>query len=115
VFGAIALDVADLRQPGPLPPESQRTTSRRGTLAATRADRYPRTTAAAPVMASYISTEQYLWGLNRVLDGIHHHHYGQPESSDAGLPPCSRPPKASHQNHDTRRRPLPGGPEVIVV
>ena len=26
--------------------------------------------AAAPVRAGYISTEQYLWGLHRVLDGI---------------------------------------------
>ena len=68
VFGSIAL--ADLRQPGPLPPETERTSTRRATLAATPADRYPRTAAAAPVVAGYISTEQYLWGLHRVLDGI---------------------------------------------
>jgi AcrR family transcriptional regulator len=29
-----------------------------------------RTTPAADTMAGYISTEQYLWGLRRVLDGI---------------------------------------------
>ncbi len=70
VFGSIALDVADLRQPGPLPPESERVATRAFAFAATPADRYPRTAAAAPVMAGYISTEQYLWGLQRVLDGI---------------------------------------------
>jgi AcrR family transcriptional regulator len=70
VFGAIALDVADLRQPGPLPPESERIATRHLAFAATPADRYPHTAAAAPVMAGYISTEQYLWGLHRVLDGI---------------------------------------------
>jgi AcrR family transcriptional regulator len=70
VFGSIALDVADLRQPGPMPPESQRISTRRVAFAATPADRYPRSAAAALVMAGHISTEQYLWGLHRLLDGI---------------------------------------------
>lgn len=70
VFGAIALDVADLRQPGPPPPESQRTTSRRAAFVAIPAERSRRTGAAAPVTAGSLSTEQYLWGLTRVLDGI---------------------------------------------
>jgi hypothetical protein len=43
---------------------------RQHTFAATPADHYPRTAGAATTLARYISTEQYLWGLHRVLDGI---------------------------------------------
>ncbi|MFI0370638.1 TetR/AcrR family transcriptional regulator [Actinomadura sp. 1N219] len=70
VFGSIALEIADTDQPGPLPPETQRITDRRRTLAATPADHYPRSAAATATMAGYISTEQYLWGLHRLLDAI---------------------------------------------
>jgi AcrR family transcriptional regulator len=70
VFGSVALEVADLRRPGPLPPEAQRIDARRRALAATTTASYPSTAAAASTMADYISTEQYLWGLHRVLDGI---------------------------------------------
>jgi TetR/AcrR family tetracycline transcriptional repressor len=70
VFGSIALEVADVHQPGPLPTESERITTRQHAFSATPADRYPRTAAAARTMAGYISTDQYLWGLHRVLDGI---------------------------------------------
>ncbi|MEU4605404.1 TetR/AcrR family transcriptional regulator [Kribbella sp. NPDC023972] len=70
VFGSIALEVADLPQPGPLPPESERIDTRLDAFTATPAEHYPRTAAAAAAMAGYISTEQYLWGLRRMLDGI---------------------------------------------
>jgi TetR/AcrR family tetracycline transcriptional repressor len=70
VFGSIALEVADLHQPGPLPPESERIDTRHRAFSATPAEHYPRTAAAAAELAGYISTEQYLWGLRRVLDGI---------------------------------------------
>jgi hypothetical protein len=70
VFGAIALEVAAHHEPGPLPPEAERIATRQHTFAATPADRYPRTAGAATTLARYISTEQYLWGLHRVLDGI---------------------------------------------
>jgi len=71
VFGSLALEDAELRQGGgPLPPESERIVARRRTLSATRADQFPRSAAAADVMAGYISTEQYIWGLRRVLNGI---------------------------------------------
>jgi AcrR family transcriptional regulator len=70
VFGSIALEIADLRQPGPLPPESERIASRHRALAATPAEHYPHAAAAAATLAGYISTQQYLWGLRRVLDGI---------------------------------------------
>jgi AcrR family transcriptional regulator len=70
VFGSIALEVADQHEPGPLPPEAERMATRHRTLAATPAGEFPRSAAAAATMAGYISTEQYLWGLRRILDGI---------------------------------------------
>jgi hypothetical protein len=70
VFGSIALEVADHGQAGPLPPEAERTDNRHHTVAATHPDRFPRSAAAADVMAGYVSTQQYTWGLHRMLDGI---------------------------------------------
>jgi TetR/AcrR family transcriptional regulator, tetracycline repressor protein len=70
VFGSMALEVSDAETAGPLPPESERVALRRSALAATPTDQFPRSAAAAGVVASYISTEQYIWGLHRVLDGI---------------------------------------------
>jgi TetR/AcrR family tetracycline transcriptional repressor len=70
VFGSIALEIADGDEPGPLPPEPERAATRRATLAATPADQYPRTVAAAATIADHVSTGQYLWGLHRLLDGI---------------------------------------------
>jgi AcrR family transcriptional regulator len=70
LFGAMALEVADVATVGPLPPESERVALRRSASATTPADQFPRSAAAAGVIAGYISTEQYLWGLHRILDGI---------------------------------------------
>jgi AcrR family transcriptional regulator len=70
VFGSMALEVADAREPGRLAPESDRIAGRRQAHAATPAGEFPRSAAAATTMAGYISTDQYLWGLRRVLDGI---------------------------------------------
>jgi TetR/AcrR family transcriptional regulator, tetracycline repressor protein len=70
VFGSIALEVAAQHQPGPLPQESERIATRQITFAATPAERYPRAAAAASTLAGYISTEQYVWGVRRVLDGV---------------------------------------------
>src|SRR5688572_5968979 len=70
VFGSIALEVADHGQAGPLPPEAERTDSRFRAFAAAEPDRFPRSAAAADVMAGYVSTQQYIWGLHRMLDGI---------------------------------------------
>jgi AcrR family transcriptional regulator len=83
VFGSMALETADIQQPGPLPPESDRVATRRRTLSATPADQFPRSAAAADVIATYISTEQYLWGLHRLLDAITASPAGNPEPSDA--------------------------------
>jgi TetR/AcrR family tetracycline transcriptional repressor len=70
VFGSIALEVADVHQAGPLPPEAERITARRRVYSATPTDSFPRSAAAAATMADYISTEQYLWGLRRILHGL---------------------------------------------
>lgn len=70
MLGSLAMEVAGLDQPGPLPPESERITRRRHALGATSTERYPRTAAAETTAAGSISTEQFLWGLDRVLAGI---------------------------------------------
>jgi TetR/AcrR family transcriptional regulator, tetracycline repressor protein len=70
VFGSIALEVADLDEPGRTPSEAERVAARRRAFSAIPADDYPRAAAAAATMAGYISTEQYLWGLHRLLDAI---------------------------------------------
>ncbi len=70
VFGSIALEVADVHEPGPLPPESDRIAGRHTAFSATPPDAFPHSAAAATTMAEYISTHQYLWGLRRLLDGI---------------------------------------------
>jgi TetR/AcrR family transcriptional regulator, tetracycline repressor protein len=68
VFGSMALEVAELAEPGPPPPEPERVAARLIGYSAVPAEAFPRTAAAT--LARYISTEQYLWGLRRVLDGI---------------------------------------------
>jgi AcrR family transcriptional regulator len=70
VFGSIALEVADSHRVGPLPPESERIAARQSAFSATPVDHFPRSAAAAETMAGYISSQQYLWGLRRILDGI---------------------------------------------
>ena len=71
VFGSLALEVTDVRQGRPI--DSRRRNGRpRGRRPSRRpwADDFPRSTEAAAPMAGHISTEQYLWGLRRILDGI---------------------------------------------
>jgi TetR/AcrR family tetracycline transcriptional repressor len=70
VFGSIALEVADLDHVGPLPPEPDRIAARQLALSATPAEHFPRSAAAAATISGYISTEQFLWGLRRLLDGL---------------------------------------------
>jgi AcrR family transcriptional regulator len=69
VFSSVALDVADLSQPDS-PSTAERIAARQRVFAAAPAGQFPRVVAAAAAMASNISTEQYLWGLHRFLDGI---------------------------------------------
>jgi TetR/AcrR family tetracycline transcriptional repressor len=70
VFGSVALEVADVQQSGALPPERDRVAARRIAFTGTPPDRFPLSAAAADTMAGYVSTEQYLWGLRRILDGL---------------------------------------------
>ena len=83
VFGSMALEIADLQQTGPPPPESERVATRQRTFSATPADQFPRSAAAADVIATYISTEQYLWGLHRLLDAITVNPARHPQPFDA--------------------------------
>jgi len=70
VLGAVALEVADVPQPGPLAPERERIAGRRAAFAAVPAAAFPRTAAATEVMAGYVGTGQYVWGLRRLLAGL---------------------------------------------
>lgn len=69
VFGTVVLEAAELA-PGPLPPEAQRVAERRARFVEVPAEHYPRSAAAAETMAGYITTEQFRWGLDRILDGL---------------------------------------------
>ena len=81
MFGSIALEVADLHEPGPLPPEAERIATRHRAFAAMPADRYPRAAAAAATLAGYVFTPQYLWGLHPVLDGMPTHATTDPDTA----------------------------------
>ncbi len=66
----VSLEIADVREPGPPPPEAERIAVRQRAYSLTPTGHYPRAGAVAATMAACISTEQYLWGLDRLLDGI---------------------------------------------
>ena len=97
VFGSMALEVADVHQTGPLPPEADRVAARHHTSAAMPTGTFPRSAAAAATTAGYVSTEQYLWGLHRVLDGIAARVAtpASPDGSSAALP--NRPSDRLHR------------------
>jgi TetR/AcrR family transcriptional regulator, tetracycline repressor protein len=70
VFGSIAVEVTDRGQPGQPGRETDRLRSPRRTLTDAQAQQFPRSAAAATVIGGHASTEQYLWGLHRLLDAI---------------------------------------------
>jgi AcrR family transcriptional regulator len=70
VFGSMALNVAHGPDSGPLPPEIDRVAARRQRFSSIPAESFPRSAAAADTIASVVTTEQFLWGLRRLLDGI---------------------------------------------
>jgi TetR/AcrR family tetracycline transcriptional repressor len=82
VFSSVALDIADLNQPGS-PSTAEQIAARHQAFADAPASQFPRVAAAAAAMASNISTEQYLWGLRRLLDGITTSQGIDPESATA--------------------------------
>ena len=91
VLGSIALEAAELEHSGPPPPEDERVATRLVGFAAVPSDRYPRTAATATTMARHITTEQFIWGLNRVLDGI------SPQGSAAHPDRCATDEPAAGQ------------------
>jgi TetR/AcrR family tetracycline transcriptional repressor len=70
VVGSIALEVSGAHQSGHLPPERERIAARQAAFSQTPTDRFPLSAAAAVTRAGYVSTEQYLWRLRRILDGL---------------------------------------------
>ena len=70
VFGSIALEAAELGDGPRATSEDEKIASRLQGFSAIPATSYPLSAAAAAVMATYVSTRQYIWGLHRILDGI---------------------------------------------
>lgn len=70
VLGSVALEAAELDPTRPAPPEAERVAARRVTFERVPAAAFPRTAAAAATMSGYITTEQFVWGLDRVLAGL---------------------------------------------
>jgi AcrR family transcriptional regulator len=89
VLGSIALEAAELEHSGPPPPEDQRVATRLVGYTTAASDRYPRTAATATTMARYITTEQFTWGLTRLLDGLTRQCNGA--RPDSGATPAAKP------------------------
>ncbi|MEU5692927.1 TetR/AcrR family transcriptional regulator [Actinosynnema sp. NPDC020468] len=70
VLGSIALEAAEVDPTKPAPPEAERVAARRLAFAAVPAEVFPRSAAAADVMAAYVSEEQFRWSLGRLLGGL---------------------------------------------
>jgi AcrR family transcriptional regulator len=70
LLGFVALEAVEVDPTRPAPPEEERVIARRAAFDAIPASSYPRTAATAATMSRYITTEQFLWGLDRVLDGL---------------------------------------------
>ncbi len=70
VLGSTALEVAETDGRPPLPSEEERVAGRRARLGAVADAGLPLTAATAATAASWIGTEQFVWGLDRLLDGI---------------------------------------------
>src|SRR3954452_4642803 len=69
VLGTVAFDVAEL-EPGADPLADDARTAARQVALDIPSEQYPRSAARSDVIAAYNSTEQYLWGLRRLLDGL---------------------------------------------
>jgi AcrR family transcriptional regulator len=70
VLGSAALDVAETDGRAPLPSERERTSERLAGFRTVDPQAFPLTLEAAPLMAAWVSTSQFRWGLDRILDGI---------------------------------------------
>lgn len=76
VLGSVALEVAETDGRPPLMPEADRVRERRAALEHIDPHAWPRTAAAVPVMAGWISSRQFDWGLDCLLDGMQHPRQG---------------------------------------
>ncbi len=70
VLGSVALEVAETDGKPPLPPEQERIAQRQAALEWLDAGQWPMTAATKDVTASWISTEQFVWAVQALLDGI---------------------------------------------
>jgi len=70
VLGSVALEVAETDARPPLPSEAERVAERRMRLDAVDASSHPYTAATRAVAATWVTAEQFLWGLDRLLDGL---------------------------------------------
>jgi AcrR family transcriptional regulator len=70
VLGSVALDVAETDGRRPLAPEAERVAGRREALGFLDPETWPRSVRAADVQATWVTEEQFLWGLDRILDGL---------------------------------------------
>ncbi len=70
VFGAIALETAEQGDRPRETPEDERIASRLAGFSAIPVSSYPLSAGAAGIMAAYVSTRQYIWGLHKILDGV---------------------------------------------
>jgi len=70
VFGSIALEAAELGDGLNGSSEAEHIAVRYAAFSAIPAGEYPLSAGAVKIMATYVSTEQYRWGLHKVLDGI---------------------------------------------
>lgn len=70
VLGSVALEVAETDGRPPLPPENDRVAGRLAALHWLDAEQWPMTAATKEVTASWISTEQFIWSVQRLLAGI---------------------------------------------
>ena len=70
VLGFLALEVAETEAQPPLPNESQRVAERRAALDFLDAEDWPMTTATRDVTAQWITTDQFTWAVNALLDGV---------------------------------------------
>ncbi|MGS0687881.1 TetR/AcrR family transcriptional regulator C-terminal domain-containing protein [Nakamurella sp. GG22] len=70
VLGAVALEVAETDGKPPLQPEQDRIAGRLAALEWLDGGQWPMTVATREVTAGWISTEQFVWSVQRLLDGI---------------------------------------------
>jgi len=70
VLGSVALEVAETDGRPPLLPESERVALRREALSGVPAEAFPWTAATVDTAATWITTTQFVWQVELLLDGL---------------------------------------------